>query len=165
MATTAFKGTPVQTVGDLPAQGATAPAFALVGTDLSEVTSASLQGRRIVLNIFPSIDTGVCATSVRKFNEMASSLENTVVVCASADLPFALGRFCGAEGIAEVVTASCFRSRFGQDYGITMIDGPLAGLLARCVIVIDGDGTVLHSQIVPEIAQEPDYDAALASLR
>ncbi|GAB76518.1 thiol peroxidase (atypical 2-Cys peroxiredoxin) [Austwickia chelonae] len=165
MATTAFKGTPVRTVGDLPAQGVTAPSFTLAGADLSEVTSESLQGRRIVLNIFPSIDTGVCATSVRKFNEMASSLENTVVVCVSADLPFALGRFCGAEGITDVVTTSSFRSDFGQDYGVTMADGPLHGLLARSVVVVDTDGSVLHTQLVPEIAQEPDYDAALAGLR
>lgn len=164
MATTAFKGNPVQTVGNLPGVGAVAPTFDLVGTDLSPVTSASLQGKRIVLNIFPSIDTGVCATSVRRFNELAAGLDNTVVVCASMDLPFALGRFCGAEGIENVVAASGFRSSFGADYGVTMVDGPLAGLLARSVVVINADGTVAHEELVSEITQEPDYDAAIAAL-
>ncbi|MDO5683749.1 MAG: thiol peroxidase [Propionibacteriaceae bacterium] len=164
MATTAFKGDPVQTVGDLPTQGTPAPDFAVTGADLSEVKLADLAGRRIVLNIFPSIDTGVCATSVRKFNELAAGLDNTTVLCVSADLPFALGRFCGAEGIENVQTGSTFRSSFGADYGVTMADGPLQGLLARSVVVLDTDGTVLHSELVPEIAQEPDYDAATAAL-
>ncbi len=164
MATTAFKGTPVQTVGDLPAQGAPAPAFAVTGTDLAEITSEGLAGSRVVLNIFPSVDTGVCAASVRKFNELAGGLDNTRVVNVSADLPYALGRFCGAEGIENVSSGSVFRSRFGADYGVTMTDGPLRGLLARSVVVLDTDGTVLHSQLVPEIGQEPDYDAAVAAL-
>lgn len=164
MAQTAFQGNPVQTSGELPASGGPAPAFELTGTDLSDVTSAGLQGRRVVLNIFPSVDTGVCATSVRKFNELAAGLENTTVVCASADLPFALGRFCGAEGIENVVAASSFRSGFGGDYGVTMTDGPLRGLLARSVVVLDADGSVLHTELVPEITQEPDYDAAVAAL-
>lgn len=164
MATTAFKGTPVSTVGDLPEVGSAAPAIDLTGTDLSDVTSDSLAGKRVVLNIFPSVDTGVCAASVRKFNELAASLDNTTVVCAAADLPFALGRFCGAEGIENVVAASSFRTDFGSDYGVTMTDGPLRGLLARSVVVLDADGTVLHSQLVPEIGQEPDYDAAVAAL-
>lgn len=164
MATTAFKGNPVQTVGNLPGVGGVAPTFDLVGTDLSPVTSAGLQGKRIVLNIFPSIDTGVCATSVRRFNELAAGLDNTIVVCASMDLPFALGRFCGAEGIENVVAASGFRSSFGADYGVTMVDGPLAGLLARSVVVINADGTVAHEELVSEITQEPDYDAAIAAL-
>lgn len=164
MATTALKGNPVSTVGDLPATGSPAPGFTLTGADLSEVTLAGLSGRRVVLNIFPSIDTGVCATSVRRFNELAASLDNTTVVCASADLPFALGRFCGAEGIENVVVGSSFRSDFGTVYGVTMADGPLAGLLARSVVVIDASGTVVHTQVVPEITQEPDYDAAVAAL-
>ncbi|GAA3693541.1 thiol peroxidase [Arthrobacter ginkgonis] len=164
MANTAFRGTPVQTIGDLPAQGAAAPDFTLTGADLADVASAGLSGRRVVLNIFPSIDTGVCAASVRKFNELAAGFENATVVCVSADLPFALGRFCGAEGIENVLTASTFRSSFGEDYGVKMADGPLAGLNARSVVVVDADGTVLHSELVPEIGQEPDYDAAVAAL-
>ncbi|GAB94717.1 thiol peroxidase [Kineosphaera limosa] len=164
MATTAFKGTPVQTSGELPAAGSTAPAIDLVGSDMSAVTSDSLAGRRVVLNIFPSVDTGVCATSVRKFNELAASLDNTSVVCVSKDLPFALSRFCGAEGIDNVTVASAFRSSFGEDYGVTMTDGPLAALLARSVVVLDGEGTVVYTELVPEIGQEPDYDAAVAAL-
>lgn len=164
MATTAFKGTPVQTAGELPAKGEKAPAFTLVGADLAEITPESFSGRRIVLNIFPSIDTGVCAQSVRTFNEKAASLSDATVVCASADLPFALSRFCGAEGIENVVSGSSFRTDFGSQYGVTMTDGPLQGLLARAVVVLDTDGTVLHTELVPEIGQEPDYDAALAVL-
>ncbi|MCG7310514.1 thiol peroxidase [Brachybacterium halotolerans subsp. kimchii] len=164
MATTAFKGTPVTTVGELPAVGSAAPAFELVGQDLGAVATGDFSGRRIVLNIFPSLDTGTCAMSVRRFNEIASGLENTVVVCASKDLPFAQARFCGAEGLTNVVTGSAFRSSFGEDFGVTQTDGPLQGLLARAVVVIDTDGTVLHSQLVPEISEEPDYDAAVAAL-
>ncbi|MGW9402863.1 thiol peroxidase [Arthrobacter sp. NPDC055585] len=164
MATTAFKQNPVHTSGELPAAGTSAPAFALVGTDLSEVSSEAFSGRRVVLNIFPSVDTGVCAASVRRFNEIASGLENTAVVCVSKDLPFALGRFCGAEGIDNVVAASAFRSSFGEDFGLIQSEGPLQGLLARAVVVLDADGTVLHSQLVPEITTEPDYDAAVAAL-
>ena len=164
MATTAFKGNPVNTSGDLPATGDSAPSFVLTGANLADVSSADLDGTRTVLNIFPSIDTGVCATSVRTFNKLAAGLDNTKVVCVSADLPFALGRFCGAEGIDNVVAASTFRSEFGSDYGVTMTDGPLRGLLARSVVVVDGDGKVLHTELVPEIAQEPDYDAAIAAL-
>lgn len=164
MATTAFKQNPVRTTGELPAAGTSAPAFTLVGTDLSEVTSEALSGRRVVLNIFPSVDTGVCAASVRRFNEIAAGLENTAVVCVSKDLPFALGRFCGAEGIENVVAASAFRSSFGEDFGLTQSEGLLEGLLARAVVVLDADGTVLHSQLVPEITTEPDYDAAVAAL-
>ncbi len=164
MAETAFKGNPVNTVGDLPAPGADAPELNLTGTDLGDITLAGLAGRRVVLNIFPSVDTGVCAASVRKFNELAAGLHNTTVVCASADLPFALGRFCGAEGIENVVSGSSFRSDFGDDYGVTMTDGPLRGLLARSVVVVDTDGKVLHTELVPEITTEPDYDAAVAAL-
>ncbi len=164
MATTAFKGNPVQTSGSLPAAGAAAPAFALVGTNLADVTLADFAGKRVVLNIFPSIDTGVCAMSVRKFNEVAAALPNTVVVCASKDLPFAMSRFCGAEGIDNVVTASDFRGTFADDYGVLMLDGPLAGLCARSVVVVDADGTVAYTELVPEITSEPDYDAAVAAL-
>ncbi|GAB4076339.1 thiol peroxidase [Nostocoides australiense] len=164
MAATAFKGNHVNTVGDLPAPGAAAPELNLTGTDLGDITLAGLAGRRVVLNIFPSVDTGVCAASVRKFNELAAGLHNTTVVCASADLPFALGRFCGAEGIENVVSGSSFRSDFGDDYGVTMTDGPLRGLLARSVVVVDTDGKVLHTELVPEITTEPDYDAAVAAL-
>ncbi len=164
MATTAFQGDPVSTNGSLPETGSKAPAFELVGTDLSAVTSADVAGKRVVLNIFPSVDTGVCADSVRKFNELAGKLENTAVICASKDLPFALGRFCGAEGLDNVTSASAFRTDFGDDYGVRMTDGPLAGLLARSVVVLDENGVVLHSQLVPEIGQEPDYDAAVAAL-
>lgn len=164
MATVTMKGSPVRTVGELPATGSTAPAFELVGTDLSPVTSADLAGQRVVLSIFPSVDTGTCAMSVRRFNERAGSLEGTSVVCVSMDLPFAQARFCGAEGLDRVVPASAFRSSFGEDYGARLVDGPMAGLLARAVVVLDADGTVLHSQLVPELSEEPDYDAALAVL-
>ena len=162
--TTAFKGTPVQTSGELPAVGTQAPAFDLVGADLAPVTSADLAGRRLVLNIFPSVDTGVCATSVRKFNELASTLDNTTVVCVSKDLPFAAARFCGAEGLENVVVGSDFRGTFGDDFGVIQTAGPLRGLLARAVVVLDEQGKVLYSQLVPEISTEPDYDAALAVL-
>jgi thioredoxin-dependent peroxiredoxin len=164
MATTALKGAPVRTVGDLPEVGAPAPSFRLTGTDLADFAKEDLSGRRVVLNIFPSIDTGVCAKSVRTFNELAASLEDTVVVCASKDLPFAHQRFCGAEGIDNVAAASAFRSEFGDVLGVTMVDGPMAGLLARSVVVLDTDGTVLHAELVPEIGQEPDYDRAVAVL-
>lgn len=164
MATTAFKQSPVRTAGELPATGSSAPAFDLVGTDLAPVTAGDFAGRRVVLNIFPSVDTGVCAASVRRFNEIAAGQENTTVICVSKDLPFALGRFCGSEGIENVVAASAFRSSFGEDFGLTQTEGPLAGLLARAVVVIDADGTVVHSQLVPEITTEPDYDAAVAAL-
>lgn len=144
--------------------GSKAPAFELVGGDLSPITSEALAGQRVVLNIFPSIDTGVCATSVRKFNELAANLDNTTVVCVSADLPFAASRFCGAEGIENVKTGSTFRSSFGTDFGTTMAEGPLAGLNARAVVVLDAEGTVTYTQLVEDIASEPDYDAAVAAL-
>ncbi len=164
MATTALRGTPVTTSGDLPDLGDHAPEFTLTSTDLSDLTSASLEGSRVVLNIFPSIDTGVCAASVRTFNSLAASLDNTRVVNVSMDLPFALNRFCGAEGIENVTSASAFRSTFGDDYGVRMLDGGLRGLFARSIVVLNADGSVAHTQIVPEIAQEPDYDAVIAAL-
>ena len=164
MAETAFKGTPVHTVGDLPTVGQQAPDFTLTGADLGDIALSDLTGKRVVLNIFPSVDTGVCAMSVRRFNELAAGLDNTTVVCASADLPFALARFCGAEGIENVTVASDFRTNFGEAYGVTMADGPLAHLLSRAVVVVDAEGTVVYTEQVPEIGQEPDYDAALAAL-
>ncbi|WP_159813425.1 thiol peroxidase [Actinomyces sp. zg328] len=164
MAQITLHGDPITTTGTLPAVGTEAPAFELVGADLAPVTSESLRGKRLVLNIFPSIDTGVCASSVREFNKRAASLGNTTVLCVSADLPFAHARFCGAEGIENVVTASSFRSTFGHDYGVTIADSPMAGLLSRAVVVLDPQGTVLHAEQVPEVAQEPDYEAAIAAL-
>ena len=164
MASITFQSNPVTTVGELPATGSTLPAFELVGQDLAPVTSADLAGKRVVLNIFPSLDTGTCAMSVRKFNELAAGLENTVVVCASKDLPFAQARFCGAEGLENVVTGSAFRSSFGEDLGVTMQDGPLAGLLSRAVVIADENGKVLYTQQVAEVTEEPDYDAAVAAL-
>jgi thiol peroxidase len=164
MATTSLGGNPVQTVGDLPATGEKAPPFTLTGADLSEVSSDSFSGSRVVLNIFPSLDTATCAASVREFNQRAAALDNTVVVCASADLPFAARRFCETEGIENVTTGSAFRSSFGTDYGVTLTDSPMRGLLARAVVVLDTDGTVLHTELVPSIGQEPDYDAATAAL-
>jgi thiol peroxidase len=162
MATTALGGNPVTTVGELPAPGDKAPLFELVGNDFSPVTLP--EGTRTVLNIFPSIATGVCSASVRKFNELASGLDNTTVLCVSNDLPFALDAFCGAEGIADVTTASAFRSSFGNDYGVRMIDGKWAGLLARSIVVVDTDGSVIYNQLVDSIGTEPDYDAAVAAL-
>lgn len=164
MATVTLRGNPLQTSGELPAVGSTAPSFSLVGGNLSEVTSESLAGKKVVLNIFPSLDTAVCATSVRTFNERAAGLDNTVVLCVSQDLPFAASRFCGAEGIENVTTGSAFRSDFAEAYGVRLEDGPLAGLTARAVVVIDENGTVVHTELVPEIAQEPDYDAALGAI-
>lgn len=164
MAETLFRGSTVHTVGELPAVGTKAPDFTLTGADLGEVSLSDFAGRRVVLNIFPSLDTGVCATSVRTFNELAAGLENTAVVCASADLPFAHARFCAAEGIENVVTGSTFRSSFPDDYGIRFADGAFTGLNARSVVVLDSDGTVLHTEVVPNTGQEPDYDAAVAAL-
>ncbi len=164
MATTALGGTPAHTVGDLPAVGTPAPAYTLVDRDLAEVTQAETSGGRVILSIFPSVGTGVCASSLRKFNELAAGLENTTVLCVSNDLPFALTGFCGAEGIDHVSVASAFRSDFGETYGVTLTDGKFAGLLARAVVVVDEQGTVAHTELVSDISQEPDYDAALAVL-
>ncbi len=163
MAEITLGGNPVHTVGELPELGTT-PDFALTGSDLAEISAADFAGKKVVLNIFPSIDTPTCATSVRHFNESAASLDNTVVLCISADLPFAQNRFCGAEGITNVKTASSFRSNFGQSFGLTLADSRMAGLLARAVVVLDESGTVVHTELVPEIAKEPDYDAAIAAL-
>jgi thiol peroxidase len=155
----------VETSGELPQVGTRAPAFELRRADLSPVSLADYAGNRLVLNIFPSIDTPTCAKSVRQFNERAVAMPNTRVLCVSADLPFALGRFCAAEGIDRVETASVYRSPdFGQDYGVYMAAGRLGGLLARAVVVVDASGTVVHQELVPEIAQEPDYEAVLRAL-
>ena len=162
MAQITLRGNPINTVGELPAVGSPAPAFSLTGGDLGPVTSDQLGGKAVVLNIFPSVDTPVCATSVRTFNERAAA-SGATVVCVSKDLPFAFARFCGAEGIDNVKTASAFRGSFGEDYGVTINDGPMAGLLARAIVVVGADGKVAYTELVPEIAQEPDYDAALAA--
>ena len=164
MADITFKDSPVTTIGELPAVGSKAPSFDLVGSDLSPVTLADFAGKKIVLNIFPSLDTGVCAQSVRTFNEKAAGLEGTVVINVSLDLPFAQARFCGAEGIENAITASGFRSSFGSDYGVTFTSGPLEGLFSRSVVIIDAEGTVVYNQQVAETTDEPDYDAALAAL-
>ena len=166
METTAFKGTPVHTCGHLPHTGSQAPRFTLTRGDLTELRSEELKGRRIVLNIFPSLDTAVCATSVRKFNQLAASLDNTTVVAVSKDLPFAQSRFCTTEGIENLIAASAFRSpEFAREYGIEMVDGPLAGLLARAVVIIDETGRIIYTELVPEITHEPNYEAALKALK
>jgi len=160
-----FRGNPLRVDGTVPGVGSSAPAFSLVGQDLSEVTLSAFSGQRKVLNIFPSIDTGVCAASVRRFNELAANLDTTVVLCISADLPFAQSRFCGAEGLDKVITLSTFRSpRFLADYGVAIAEGPLAALAARAVFVLDTDNRVLHAERVSEIGHEPDYAAAMTAL-
>jgi len=163
MAQITLRGNAINTVGELPAVGSAAPQFTLTGTDLSEVTSEQFRGKPLLLNIFPSVDTPVCATSVRVFNERAEA-SGLTVLCVSNDLPFAQKRFCGAEGIENVITASAFRDSFGEDYGVKIVDGPMAGLLARAVVVIGADGNVAYSELVPEIAAEPSYDAGLDAL-
>ena len=159
-----LKGNAVQTIGQLPAIGSKAVAFELVTTGLADVSLGDFTGKRLVLNIFPSVDTATCATSVRRFNENASSLENTTVLCIAADLPFAMKRFCGAEGIENVECLSTFRSSFGKEYGVEIITSVLKGLLSRAIIVLDENGTVLYTEQVAEIADEPNYTAALAVL-
>lgn len=164
MARITLQGTEFSTCGDIPATGQPAPDFTLTTTALAEYRKADVAARKIVLNIFPSVDTDVCAASVRAFNEKASRMEDVSVLCVSMDLPFALGRFCGAEGLNNVQALSAFRHpEFGKDYGVAITDGPLAGLLARAVVVIDGD-SVVYAELVPEITQEPNYAAAVAAL-
>lgn len=159
MATVTFKGSAVKTNGELPAVGTQAPDFKLVGAGLNEISLADYKGKRVILNIFPSIDTGVCAASVRNFNKWASENDGAVVICVSKDLPFAQSRFCGAEGLNNVITASDFRYHsFANDYGVLMTDGPLAGLMARSVVAIDENGKVVYNQLVPEIVEEPSYE-------
>lgn len=165
MAQTALQGNPVQLSGDLPAVGATAPDFSLTAGDLSDVSLAKYAGKKKLLNIVPSLDTGVCAASTKKFNETMAGRDDAVALVISADLPFASGRFCSAEGITNVINLSMMRSRnFAKDYGVLIVDGPLAGITARAVVVLDADNKVVYTQLVPEITQEPDYDAAMAAL-
>ena len=166
MATVTLRGSPVSVAGTLPQPGQAAPDFTLAAKDLSDVTLAQYAGKRKVLNIVPSLDTPTCATSTRKFNEKASAMDNSVVLVVSADLPFAMSRFCTTEGLNNVVTLSTFRSpAFGRAWGVDVTDSPLRGLTARAVVVLDENNRVLHSELVPEIANEPDYDAALAALK
>ena len=166
MAKITFKGAPVTTIGDLPKVGTPAPDFTLTKNDLSPIGKKDLAGKNVVLNIFPSIDTSVCATTVRTFNQKAAGMPNTVVLCVSKDLPFAHKRFCAAENIDKVQAVSAFRGPdFGKDFGVTIKDGPLAGLFARAIVVISATGQVTHSELVPEIANEPNYDQAIAAVR
>lgn len=165
MASITLKGNEIHTTGSLPEIGSVAKDFTLVAEDLSEKSLSDYKGKKVILNIFPSIDTGVCAASARKFNEEASALENTVVVNVSKDLPFALGRFCASEGLENVINLSDFRGNFGENYGLTITDSPLKGLLSRAVVVLDENGTVKYTEQVPEIVQEPDYNAALEAVK
>lgn len=165
MAKITLKGNAVQTIGDLPENGLTVRDFALVNDKLEEKVLSDYDGKKKIFNIFPSIDTGICAASARKFNESAGDLENTVVINVSKDLPFALGRFCAAEGLDHVETLSDFRGSFGDDFGVTITDGPMKGLLSRAVIVTDEDNQVLYTEQVPEITTEPDYNAALTAAK
>jgi len=165
MATITLKGNPIHTSGDLPRIGQVAPDFTLTKTDLSEVKLADFKGKQVILNIFPSIDTPTCATSVRKFNQEATKLSDVVVLCVSMDLPFAQSRFCGAEGLDKVIPVSAFRhSEFGQHYGVSIVDGVLKGLFARAIVVINAQGQVAYTQLVSEVANEPDYAEALKAL-
>ena len=166
MATVTFLNNPVHPAGELPQRGTPAPKFELVKGDLSTLTDEEVRGKRVLLNIFPSLDTNVCATSVRKFNQKAAQMKNTLVLAVSKDLPFAQSRFCATEGIDNVVAVSAFRStKSGKEYGVELIDGPLAGLLCRAVIIIDESGKILYEQLVPEITHEPDYEAAIEALK
>jgi thioredoxin-dependent peroxiredoxin len=165
MAKVLFKGTPVNTSGNLPMVGSKAPDFSLVKSDLSSLSLSELKGKKLVLSISPSLDTSICATSVRKFNQVAAGKTNTMVLAITKDLPFASSRFCTTEGITNVVALSGFRdTAFGKSYGVELVDGPFKGLYSRCLIVVNENGIVTHSQLVPEIAQEADYDSALAAL-
>lgn len=165
MASITLKGNTINTIGQLPANGTQAIDFDLIKNDLSHISLNDFKGSRVVLNIFPSIDTGICAASVRTFNEKASSLANTQIICISRDLPFAQARFCGTEGIESVITASDFATgQFGQDYGLTIIDGPMAHLHSRVIIVLDENHKIVYSEQVPEIVQDPDFDKAIAAL-
>jgi thioredoxin-dependent peroxiredoxin len=158
-------GNTIHTVGKLPAVGSQAENFTLAGVDLKEKTFSDFKGKFVIMNIFPSVNTGVCSKSVRKFNEEAAGLKNTTVLCISKDLPFAQKAFCGAEGIDHVVMLSDFRTDFGKTYGVQIADGPMRGLLSRAVIVVDPEGKIVYEQQVPEIGQEPDYAAAIAAVK
>lgn len=166
MANITLEGNPIQTIGKLPDINSKAKDFKLVKSDLSEVTLSEFKGKNVILNIFPSLDTSTCAASVRKFNKEAASLKDTVVLCISADLPFAAGRFCTTEGINDVYTASVFRNpAFGKDYGVEIVSGPLKGILSRAVVVVNKDGKVVYTQQVPETTDEPDYSSALNAVK
>lgn len=165
MSTIKFKGNDIHTSGTLPGVGQQAPDFTLTAGDLSDKKLADYKGKKVILNIFPSVDTGVCAASVRNFNKEAAGLQNTAVLCISKDLPFAQGRFCGAEGIENVTMLSDFRGNFGKEYGLQMTDGPLNGLHSRAVIVVNAEGKIIYNEQVPEITQEPDYEAALSAAK
>ena len=166
MATIAFKGNPIHTNGELPTVGAAAPGFKLVTASLSDVTLTDFPGKKKLLNIVPSLDTPVCALSTRKFNQQASNMNNTAVLIIAADLPFAMSRFCDTENLDKVVTLSTMRgANFMKDYGVLIAEGPFAGITARAVIVLDETDTIVHAELVPEIADEPNYDAALAALK
>ncbi|MBP7173280.1 MAG: thiol peroxidase [Cloacibacterium sp.] len=165
MAQITLKGNPINTIGELPKIGETAKEFTLVASDLTEKKLSDFKGIKVVLNVFPSIDTGICAASARKFNEEVSALENTVILNISKDLPFALTRFCAAEGLEKVINLSDFRGNFADDYQLKITNGPLQGLASRAVIVLDENGTVVYTEQVPEIAQEPDYEAALKAVK
>ena len=165
MASVTLKGNTIHTSGTLPETGSKAPDFNLTAVDLSTKTLADFKGQQVILNIFPSIDTGTCAQSVRQFNKEASSLENTIVLCISRDLPFAQARFCGAEGLANVINLSDYKNgEFGKSYGLDFVDGPLEALHSRCIVVINSEGIVTHTEQVSEIVDEPNYEAALAAL-
>jgi thiol peroxidase len=165
MAQTKLGPNPANTIGELPTVGIQAPEFVLTSSDMKDVSLKDFAGKNVVLNIFPSVDTGVCATSVREFNKRVASLDNTVVLCISKDLPFAMKRFCGVEGIDKAITLSDFRSRgFGKTYGVELLDSAFAGLFARAVVVIDGNGKVKYNQLVPQIGEEPNYEAALKAI-
>jgi thiol peroxidase len=165
MAQTKLGPNPANTIGELPSTGTQAPEFVLTANDMKDVSLKDFAGKNVVLNIFPSVDTGVCAASVREFNKRVASIDNTVVLCISKDLPFAMKRFCGAEGIDKAITVSDFRSRgFGKSYGVELSDSAFAGLFARAVVVIDGNGKVKYNQLVPQIGEEPNYEAALKAI-
>jgi thiol peroxidase len=165
MAQTKLGPNPANTIGELPSTGTPAPEFVLTANDMKDVSLKDFAGKNVVLNIFPSVDTGVCAASVREFNKRVASIDNTVVLCISKDLPFAMKRFCGAEGIDKAITVSDFRSRgFGKSYGVELSDSAFAGLFARAVVVIDGNGKVKYNQLVPQIGEEPNYEAALKAI-
>jgi thiol peroxidase len=165
MSNITLHGNPVKTIGDLPAKGTVAGDFKLVKKDLGDITLSEFKGKNVILNIFPSLDTGTCAASVRRFNKEASSLDNTVVLCISADLPFAAERFCTTEGLENVYTASNFRDeKFGKDYGVLFTEGPLTGLLSRAVVIVNPEGKIIYTEQVSEIVNEPDYASALKAL-
>lgn len=165
MATITLEGNPIHTAGELPAKGKQAPDFCLTNKDMGDTRLADFAGKKIIMNVFVSIDTGICADSTRRFNEEVSKMDNTVALCISADLPFALARYCGAEGLDNVITLSAFRSpEFGKSYGLGITDGPIRGLMSRAIIIIDESGKVIYTQQVPEIAQDPDFEDALAHI-